>query len=332
MVADMLWGGGVAAALLAKGLFQRLPAVSTEERLASLPTRGLPVARPVTIHWNQYQVPFIEAETDEDLAVALGLVHAHLRLGQIEIMRRAAFGRVAEMIGPLGVEIDRSLRLLDVGRAVPKIAAALAPDDRRWIQGFVTGLNHYLSNAPTLPPEFTLLGLRPEPWTLEDLLTLMRFNSADISWLIWVRLLPIRARMRQGDWRQLWQRLLAGGAPPSLAAATSGQMERAVAETVLAAATRSGSNSLAVAAGRSANGGAMIASDPHLPLGLPNPWLAAGFKSPSYHAVGLMMPGLPFVALGRNPWMAWGEPACTRREAIWWMSAACPPPNSAIDR
>ncbi|MEE3623988.1 penicillin acylase family protein [Nitrospirillum sp. BR 11752] len=306
MVADLLWGGGVAAALLAKGLCQRLPAVSTEERLASLPTRGLPITHPVTIHWNKYQAPFIEAETDEDLAVALGLVHAHLRLGQIEIMRRAAFGRVAEMIGPLGVEIDRSLRLLDVGRAVPKIAAALAPDNRRWIEGFVAGLNHYLSHAPSLPPEFAVLGLKPEPWTLEDLLTLMRFNSADISWLIWVRLLPVRARMPQGDWRQLWLRLLAGGAPPSLAGATSGRMERAMAETALAAATRSGSNSLAVAAGRSSNGGAMIASDPHLPLGLPNPWLAAGFKSPSYNAVGLMMPGLPFVALGRNPWMAWG--------------------------
>ncbi|MBC6416847.1 MAG: penicillin acylase family protein, partial [Rhodospirillales bacterium] len=39
---------------------------------------------------------------------------------------------------------------------------------------------------------------------------------------------------------------------------------------------------------------------------LPNLWLLAGVKSPSYNAVGLMIPGLPFVALGRNQAMGWG--------------------------
>ena len=38
-----------------------------EERLAMLPQTGLPVA----ICWNQHHVPFIEAKTDQDLAVAL---------------------------------------------------------------------------------------------------------------------------------------------------------------------------------------------------------------------------------------------------------------------
>jgi penicillin amidase len=50
----------------------------------------------------------------------------------------------------------------------------------------------------------------------------------------------------------------------------------------------------------------MIANDPHLSFVLPNPWLLAGFKSPSHHAVGLMVPGIPFVAIGRNPSIAWG--------------------------
>lgn len=50
----------------------------------------------------------------------------------------------------------------------------------------------------------------------------------------------------------------------------------------------------------------MLASDPHLGLYLPNAWLIVGYRSPSHHAVGLMAPGLPFIALGRNPWIAWG--------------------------
>ena len=48
------------------------------------------------------------------------------------------------------------------------------------------------------------------------------------------------------------------------------------------------------------NSSAIIASDPHLGLNLPNTWILAGLKSPSYHAVGMMVPGLPVFAIGRN--------------------------------
>src|SRR5690349_4394667 len=82
---------------------------SLDERLAMLPRGGLPVEKPVTISWNRHHVPFIEAETDEDLAIALGIVHAHLRLGQLELMRRIAHGRVSELIGSAGVDLDHLL-------------------------------------------------------------------------------------------------------------------------------------------------------------------------------------------------------------------------------
>lgn len=299
--ADTAYGLAIATGIIARGLFRSPHPMTTEQRLATLPRIGLPVAAPVTIHWDDHQIPFIEADSDDDLAVALGVVHAHLRLGQIEVMRRLAFGRVAEMIGPLGIEIDRSLRLMDFGRAVPEIIAGLPETTRRWADGFVRGLNHHLAHAPALPHEFSLLGLKPEPWTLTDLFTLTRLSSADISWLVWVRLLRTRARMAPREWRQLWPRLLTGGSPCTFAATTGD-----IAEQALAASTRSGSNSSAVAANRSITGAPMIASDPHLPLGLPNPWLIAAVKSPSIHAAGLMMPGLPFIALGRNRTIAWG--------------------------
>jgi penicillin G amidase len=301
LLLDLAYGAIVAAWIVARNLFHRPPPLSTEQRLATLPVSGLPVSAPVEIHWDEHQIPFIAAASDEDLAVALGIVHAHLRLAQIEIIRRLACGRVAEMIGPLGIEIDRALLLMDVGRAVPDIIAGLPDTTRRWAEAFLRGLNHHLMQVRPLPPEFAVLGIEPEPWTLTDLFTVARFNSADVSWLIWIRLLRVRAGMAAGDWSRLWRRLLAGGAPPGFAAATG-----AIAEQALAAATRSGSNSAALAGFRSAGGAAMIASDPHLPLHLPNSWLVAAVKSPSYHAVGLMIPGLPFIALGRNRWIAWG--------------------------
>ena len=70
--------------------------------------------------------------------------------------------------------------------------------------------------------------------------------------------------------------------------------------------SRSGSNSLVVDKNRSATGNAFIVNDPHVGLFLPNFWLIAGIKTENYHVVGLMIPGLPFFGLGRNPQVSWG--------------------------
>jgi penicillin amidase len=275
--------------------------ISAADRLAMLPTQSLPLGAQVTIRWDRHQIPFIEAESDRDLAVALGAVHAHLRLGQIEIMRRAALGRISEMVGPLGIEADRAIRLMALNRAVPEMIARLPGETRQWAEGFLDGINHHLAYAAALPREFDVLAIRPEPWTLTDLMTLFRLSSADISWLVWSRLLRLRDWMPQTDWSSLWPRLVSSGAPAAL------DGERAEpAAWACAQMARTGSNTFAVSGSRTATGAALIASDPHLPYGLPNPWIIVGMRSPSYHCVGLMMPGLPFVALGRNPDAAWG--------------------------
>ena len=298
----LLGGIGVVAVVLGKAACSRKPkSRSLQQRLAMLPCTGAPVADAVTIRWNEHQIPFIEASSDNDLMVALGVVHAHLRLGQIELMRRIAYGRVAEMIGPLGIEVDRSLRLFDVGRAVPQMLAALSSEDRQLAESFVAGINHVLLDGGEKPAEFKLLNMRVEPWTLTDLLTFGRLASADIGWLVWLRLLPLREQLAPDVWAALWPRLLAGEMP-----ATAAASERDLAGRAITAMLRSGSNSAAIAAHRSRSGAAMIASDPHLPLSLPNAWLIAGMHSPGFHCVGLMMPGLPFLLLGRNRWIAWG--------------------------
>lgn len=265
-----------------------------EQRLAMLPRHGLPLEQTVVVRWNDHQVPYIDARSDHDIAVALGLVHAHLRLGQIESMRRLAQGRVSEMIGQAGIEIDRLMRTLDVGRAAPAILAEMPSATRDWLQAFVAGLNHHITHVRPLPAEFRLLNLQPEPWCAADIVALGRLAGADVSWLPCAQLLRFRGDL---DWPQLWRRLLA------VDGLTCGTGARDGAATPF---MRSGSNSFVVAASRSSSGAAMIASDPHLGIMLPNAWLLAVCRSPSFQAAGLMLPGLPFVALGRNPWIAWG--------------------------
>ena len=291
-------------ALAGCSLIKPLPKPMTlEERLAAVPTQQVPIHGWVRIYWNDYQIPFIEAETDDDAAFALGLVHAHLRLGQMAVYRRIAQGRLAEIGGPLAIDIDHGIRILDFGHATAATLAAMPEETRRWLQRFVDGINHYQAEVEQLPYEYGVLALEPEPWTVADILTFGRLAGTDVSWLVWFNLLKLRGRP---DWPQIWARLLEQGGDRSLPADLGRGETSADIADVLAGLGRSGSNSLALAPSRTHGSGAILANDPHLGINLPNTWLIAGVKSPSYQAVGLMVPGLPLFAIGRNPWIAWG--------------------------
>jgi len=288
-------------------------ATSLEARLAAVPTTDLPLEAPARISWNAHQVPFIEAGSDADAAFLLGLVHAHLRLGQMELARRLSQGRLAEVAGPIPfvIDLDHSLRVLGFGRAAERVLATMPTETRVWLERFTEGINHYLATVETLPHEFTLLGLERTPWTATDILTIGRLGGTDITWLKWGGLLGKRGRP---DFARLLQDELEYGrlAPTSAAAARAQTTSRPGRERALAVVAEllegwaRGSNSLAIGASRSASGAPMIASDPHLGVSQPNLWLIAGVQSPSLHVVGLMPVALPLFALGRTPHLAWG--------------------------
>ncbi len=274
--------------------------INLAERLAALPRDGLPLRQAVTVHWDDHQVPFIEAQTDHDLAVTLGLLHVHLRWTQLELMRHVARGRVSELVGPFGVGMDRVLCTLDLARAVPAIINAMPAETRAWTEAFVAGINHAVAHLPVLPPEFRLLGLVRRRWELADVLAIVRLAASDVTWQVWLALLPHANRSKVAA---LWRRLLVTGASLDLGGV---QQTARLPGRLLMRFTRLGSNSWAVAPARSQSGGAWIASDTHLPPLLPNLFFIAGYRSPSFHAVGLTVPGVPAFLLGRNPWIAWG--------------------------
>ncbi|MGE0095219.1 MAG: penicillin acylase family protein [Alphaproteobacteria bacterium] len=319
-----LFVSALAWALSACSLFSPLPAPTTvDQRLAQFPTDNLPIRHAVTIRWDEHQIPYIIAESDADAAFALGLVHAHLRLGQMEVARRVAAGRISEMAGPGFTDIDKSLRILGFARAAPEVVKRMPPPTRAWVARYVEGINHYLATMREEPQEFRVLGLEREEWTAEDVVAIGRLAGTDVNWLSWFSLLPLHGRK---DWPQIWQGALALGAdsPPSFVPAprpmTADAGERgAPRETdeepddraqLLASLIQGygwhGSNSVAVGPTRTESGHALMANDPHLGLNLPNFWLLAGLRSPSFNVVGAMAPGIPVFTFGRNANIAWG--------------------------
>jgi penicillin amidase len=288
----------------------RLRKRSLRDRLADFPIDELPLESAVRLRFDAHQIPFVEGDSDRDVAAALGMVHAHLRLGQMEITRRLAQGRLAELLGPLAVRLDHSLRSLGLGLAVPEMRASLPPETLEWLEGYVSGINAYQRKMRSKPLEFALLRIPVADWSIEDVLMVSRLAGADVNWVMWLDILGLR---RAYAWRVVWGKILELG----LASPASFTPERwdAYLPRLLGGVIRSGSNSFAATSDANATSGACafsgdkkawLASDPHLSVIFPNVWILAGFKSPSYHAVGLMLPGLPFMALGRNPRAAWG--------------------------
>jgi penicillin amidase len=275
--------------------------VTMAERLESIPRTGLPLEKPVTIRWNQYQVPFVEAETNHDLAFAMGMVHAHLRLGQIRMLKQLVQGRLSEMAGPLAHDADFSLRIVDIGKAAPEIVERLSPESRSMLQSFVDGINYYQSHMKVPPPEFSLLGIDPEPFTAADLVAIGRLGGIDVNWQVYLDMIRLRDRP---DWQRIWARALQTGGGPVPAFGQRGTIMGFLNDMVRGSA-RWGSNALVVAPEKSATGSALIAGDPHLGLSIPNIWLLAGMRSPGFTGVGLMVPGLPVIAEGRTFDIAW---------------------------
>jgi penicillin amidase len=73
-----------------------------------------------------------------------------------------------------------------------------------------------------------------------------------------------------------------------------------------------GSNNWALAPWKSATGGALLANDPHLGIGMPSVWFMNGLhcrkvtETCPYDVVGVSFPGVPGVVLGHNARIAWG--------------------------
>ena len=60
-----------------------------------------------TVHFDEYGIPHIYAENQEDAYTTLGYLHAQDRLWQMELIRRIAPGRLSEIFGKDALKNDK---------------------------------------------------------------------------------------------------------------------------------------------------------------------------------------------------------------------------------
>src|SRR6266496_3947355 len=143
------------------------PAPPVTQVSGSIVLPGL--AAPVRIVRDRWGVPHIYAETPDDLFEAQGFVQAQDRLFQMDLWRRAAQGRLAEILGPNFVERDAMTRRMQYVGDLDAEWGSYGDDTKRIASAFVRGINAWVDVAQTRPTEeFLLAGWSPEYWSPLD--------------------------------------------------------------------------------------------------------------------------------------------------------------------
>jgi len=154
-----------------------LPEVQGTERIPGLKNE-------VTIQRDSRGVPHIQGQSLDDLFFAQGYVMAQDRLWQMDLVRRAAGGRLSEIVGARTLQIDRSFRQLGLEAAAEREVSLLGTDERKELEAFARGVNRYLEERHPLPIEFAALWYNPERWRPADTLLVLSYmyQTLTSSW------------------------------------------------------------------------------------------------------------------------------------------------------
>lgn len=283
----------LAVLALAAGVYLALRA-SLPRIEGELAAPGL--AAPAIILRDAQGTPTIRARSRNDLAYATGFAHAQDRYFQMDLMRRAAAGELAALLGPAALPADKRLRVHAFRRIAAEVVRRLPAQDLALLQAYAAGANAALEAALARPWEYLVLRAPPAPWRVEDSVLVAYSMYLDLNDSAGEQELA-REQLYQALPPALfdflhplgteWDAPLQGGrwsAPPVpgpqildlrhgsayLAAMHAPRSARSWPEQPVV-----GSNSWAVAASRAAQGAALLANDMHLGLRLPHVWYRA---------------------------------------------------------
>lgn len=284
--------------------------------------QGLPVYAPVTIARDARGIPHINAATMHDLFFAQGFAEASDRLFQMDVTRRYAYGTLSEVFGRKALPFDEDTRAVDIRHIAARQWRHLDGFTRTALQAFSEGVNAAMQSQP-LPVEFRMLLYAPQRWTPQDSLAVSTVAMLELSdsW----RDIEARSAVWNSENRACFNLfyplsdaaydVTLDGAPmhstrlPVPASCFDRLSMTGNGARVAAAGTakpRFGSNAWAAGAGRTVDGHALIANDPHVDLTIPGIWYVVDLRAPGFHAAGAVIPGLPGVDLGHNERIAWG--------------------------
>lgn len=258
----------------------------------------------------------IFASDDKDAAAALGFAHAQDRLFQIMMMRRAAQGRLSEILGKDFLAYDKKMRVLGFARLAQAHYGFLSAPVQDMLKAYAAGVNAYLEAHKGLwPAEFRLLNFVPEPWAAQDGLLWGKMMAWQLSNNLDTEI--FRAQLlRNGVAKDNVEKMFPVMDGEGVADERSQVREKEAARLPFIPHSSStipfssphhdASNIFVLDGTRTQSGKPLLANDPHLQLDAPILWYLARIVTPERSIRGATAPGMPFFPLGQNDHVAWG--------------------------
>jgi len=271
------WGAAALATLVVLAVLG-LTAVIVQDRLSqpAAPARSALIARAAQYHAriqrDHFGVPHISGPTDPDVAFGFGFAHSEDDFATLQEAVLTSRGHLASVEGRKGAITDYLVQLLKVRQTVASQYDTVLPADTRAVlEAYADGINYYAA----LHPEKAAAGVLPV--TGHDVAEGFVFRTPFFYGLDHVI----------GD-------ILAPAAKVNQVAMTG--------------SLPIGSNGIAVAASKSADGATRLLVNSHQPYTGSVAWYEAVLDSgQGWHVAGGFFPGSPFMLHGHNAHLGWAN-------------------------
>ena len=289
---------------------------------------------------DNYGINHIYANNQKDLFFMQGYLAAKDRLFQFEIWRRQATGTVAEIFGEDELERDIGTRLFKFRGNMVDELNHYHEDGFEIVSSFVSGINKYIEEVNKepnlLPIEFDILGIKPEKWTNEDVISrhqgllgnieqelnigraVSLIGEEKVKELMWFH--PKDPDIKLGndltydDLNQDILRLYNAYREP-IEFKKDYILDKYQSKDEITYTKSNihindeysiGSNNWAISGEKSFNGFPLLANDPHRSLSNPSLRYMAHLVAPGWNVIGGGEPEIPGISIGHNGVGAWG--------------------------
>ncbi len=277
----------------------------------------------VEVLYDNYAIPHIYAQNEEDLFYAFGYVHAQDRLFQMEMLRRLADGRLAELFGDKALASDKFFRMLSFREQAKITLAEVYKDPNapfvKAAKAYLKGINQYIKAGKT-PIEYTIAGIPKTEFTMEDMEIIVGFmgytfvgafraeavattiaskfgmdyfNDVLQNWPDSTQLIPVQASEKAS--------LQASAKNLTSMAAQVGRLQENLPYPPFF-----GSNGWVIAGSKTKSGKPILSNDTHIAFAQPSVWYEAALECPGYKVYGNFLAGTPVPALGHSDKGGWG--------------------------
>ncbi len=291
---------------------------------------------PVKIYFDDYAVPHIFAENERDMYFTMGYMHAQDRLWQMDITRRVAEGRLAEIMGGGVLEFDKLFRTIGINKFAYRWYENISPKSKEILAYYTDGVNKFIdTHYKNLPVEFDALNYKPEPWKPQQSLMIARLMGWDlnIAWYTDYVLGEIVNKVgleKAGEifpdtTFSLFKRPIDTLAVEDTSKSVSENSAPVLRLRQTAAlgqgffdsyqnyrsyfninCSHTGSNAWVISGAKSLTGKPILANDPHLGFQAPSKWYELDMNSGQTAVRGMSIAGVPGIVIGNNRFISWG--------------------------